>query len=119
MVHSHTDEESEHTHHKTCDINNLEAVPEEPALAIDEEKPTKAHECLDIFFILLTAATFWQLIPLELLHNTLELVIEGQNEAKFFDELIDFKLEFSVFQMYLPDDLLQIKDKLIEVVKGF
>lgn len=114
VVSHEVDEEAEHRDHQASHINDLKAILEDPSLAVDEDKPAEAHQGSQV--VSGGVLPRLQFLEVQLLEDTLELVVEGQNEAESFNEVVDFGFEFGIFKVDLPDDVLEIEYKLIKVV---
>jgi hypothetical protein len=111
------DQKPEHTDHEAGDIDDFEAVLEDPGLAIDEDQPPEAHQGTQVVPVPL--GLLLQLLEVQLLKHTLELVVECQDEAEPFYELVDLGFELAVLQMDLADDVLEEEHELVQVVVAF
>ena len=89
---------------------------EQPCLAIDKQHPPETHESFEIVPVLLFLSTT-DLLQLQAFEHRIELVVEGEDEAESFNELIDFLLELLIFQVDFANDLLQVEHKLIQIVE--
>lgn len=59
------------------------------------------------------------LLQIQPLEHRIELIVEGEDKAEPFDELVDLCLEFLVLQMDLAYDLFQVEHELVQIVEGF